>query len=381
MTSFPFPDSNADQSADQKEPKEPAKHRRVTPEQKEKMLELQGKGRTVIQIATEMGLRRTTVHELLKRTNQMVKSNILKLRRMEKQKKKSKRKKQAHRKELLTDEQVDLVNRWLEEDSLLSMAALVGRLKQFCGVTVSQSYISKVIDDFTYSLARLNLDPTANIVQDQKLVAARQEYAQQLMDLHREYNEHQFVFVNFADFTLVARTTPEDGSRERGAKRCLFNSLGVAMNKDKVLLYNFQFLAMEVEDYCIFFCKLIESMKVDGDLSERAVILLDEEILEGAREDVVTMILDAGYQYLILPKDSAFLNPVERLFSGWKAVTRRANAKDEKALVKAIEEDPLINQSDCQHCFSSFLSTMVHCYLGKWYDPETTVLSFDPVKE
>lgn len=369
---------------ERKQPKPPAKakHLRVTPEQKEKMLELQGKGRTVIQIATEMGLRRTTVHELLKRTNQMVKSNILKLRRMEKEKKKKKsKKKQAKRKELLTDEQVDLVNRWLEEDSLLSMAALVARLKESCGVIVSQSYISKVIDDFTYSLTRLNLDPRTEIRQDQNLVNARQEYAQQLMDLHREYNEHQFVFVNFADFTLVARTTPEEGSRERGAKRSLFNSLGVAMNKNRVLLYNFQFLAMETEDYCIFFCKLIESMKVDGDLSERAVILLDEEILEGAKEDVVAMILDAGYQYLILPKESEFLNPVERLFSGWKAVTRRANAKDEKTLVKAIEEDPLINESDCQHCFSSFLSTMVHCYLGKWYAAETTMLSFDPVKE
>lgn len=47
----------------QKEPVK-MKHRRVTPEQQERMLELQGQGRTVMQIAQELGLRRTTVHEV-----------------------------------------------------------------------------------------------------------------------------------------------------------------------------------------------------------------------------------------------------------------------------------------------------------------------------
>lgn len=46
------------------EPKKPTKHRRITPEEQERMIELQGQGKSVMQIAKEMSLRRTTVHEV-----------------------------------------------------------------------------------------------------------------------------------------------------------------------------------------------------------------------------------------------------------------------------------------------------------------------------
>lgn len=228
------------------------KHARITPEQQEQMLMLQGEGYTTMQIANTMGLRRTTVHEALKRTNQMVKTNILKLRRMQKKR----RKKQ--KKELLTDEQVDLVNQWLDEDSLMSMSALVDRLQTVCGVTVSKSYIAKIIDDFTYSLKRLDIDPMAGIKQDKNLVVARQSYAKQFINLHKEFSEEQFVFVHFAEFTLVARTNATgELSNERGLKRSLFNGIGCALNRKKVLLYNFQFLAMEESEYRSFFQLLV----------------------------------------------------------------------------------------------------------------------------
>lgn len=354
--------------------------KRITPEQQEMMLELQGKGKTVIQIATEMGLRRTTVHEVLKRTNQMVKSNILKLRRMQKKTKKQGR---GKRKELLTDEQVDLVNNWLEEDSLLPMSSLVDRLKEVCGVTVSKSYIAKVIDDFTYSLSRLNVDLNAAIQQDNKLIAARQGYAKMLLDLHKDHTESQFVFVHFAEFTVVARTNANgDSTNWRGAKRSIYNAIGCALNKDKVLLYNFQFLAMETKDYCDFYTKLIERLIEDKEFN-KAVLVLDEDLLmKGAKEEVHRLIRNAGYQHLALPRESVFLNPVERLFSGWKVVTRRANAKDEKALVKAMEsaDETLITQADCRHCYASAMSTMLHCYHGKWYARDTTILSFATVQ-
>lgn len=233
-------------------PPKSQKHARITPAQQEQMLQLQGDGYTTMQIANTMGLRRTTVHEALKRTNQMVKTNILKLRRMQK-----KRRKKA-KKELLTGEQVDLVNQWLEEDSLMSMSAIVDRLQVICGVTVSKSYIAKVIDDFTYSLKRLDMDPMATIKQESNLVVARQSYAKQLIHLHQEYSEDQFVFVHFAEFTLVARTNATgEFSNERGLKRSLFNGIGCALNRKKVLLYNFQFMAMEEGEYRSFFQLLV----------------------------------------------------------------------------------------------------------------------------
>lgn len=310
----------------------------------------------------------------------MVKTNILKLRRMQQQKKKKKR--SGKKKELLTDDQVDLVNMWLDEDSLLSMAALCDRLKQICGVTVSKSYMAKVIDDFTYSLTRLS-PPT--IKQDRKLVQARQEYAKLLFDLHLDFSEEEFVFVHFAEYTLVVRTSATAGevACQRGAKRSLYNAVGCALNKDRVLLYNFQFMAMEAEDYCSFFTRLIECLRQEPGM-EKAVIVFDEHALLAAKGEVQRLITDSGYQYLSLPKDSVFLHPVERLFSGWKAVTRRANAKDEKSLVKAIEEadEVLITERDCQNCYASFMSTMIHCYHGKWYNTEaTTALNVGLIKE
>lgn len=324
-----------------------------------------------------MSLRRTTVHEVLKRTNQMVKSNILKLRRMQK---KTRKQKKGKRKELLTDEQVDLVHQWLEENSSLSMSVLVDRLREECDVIVSKSYIAKIIDDFTYSVSRLHIDTQSTIKQDNKLIAARQGYARLFLDLHKDYSEQQFIFVHFAEYTLVARTNGEVAN-ERSAKRSMYNAVGCALNKDRVLMYNYQFLAMDTNDYCDFYARLIERLLREEGF-DRAVIVLDEQVLGEAKEEVLRSIRDAGYQHLSLPRDSLFLNPVERLFSVWNKVSRRANAKDEKSVVKALETagEALITEGDCQQCYTSALSMMLHCYHGKWYPEGTSIMSFGPVK-
>lgn len=98
------------------------KKKRVTDEQREQMLILQKSGKSVLQIAQELDLKRTTVHEVLKRTNLHLTTSILKLRRMKKKRRKKKP-------ELLTDEQVDLINYWLDEDCQTSIQKIVERLQ------------------------------------------------------------------------------------------------------------------------------------------------------------------------------------------------------------------------------------------------------------
>lgn len=116
---------------------------------------------------------------------------------------------------------------------------------------------------------------------------------------------------------------------------------------------------------------------------ERAVIVLDEEKLGELRNEVLQHIQKSGYRYLSLPKESEFLNPVERLFSGWKVISRRADAKDEKTLVKALEEAPtkLLTAEDCDHCYMSMLATLLPSLHGKSYDSQdSTTVSFRPIK-
>lgn len=394
-----------------KSPVPKQKHRRITAEEQERMLQLKGEGKTVIQIATEMGIRRTTVHEVrynyifcrllmlililvirlyqfiillqvLKRTNDLVTTNILKLRRMQQQKRKRKNSKLKRKQELLTDEMVDQVHQWLDEDSRLSMSTLVKRLRDIYDVTISQSYLSKVIDDFTYSLSRLSVDPMAQIKQDAKLIAARQEYGANLLSLHSELAEEDFVFVHFAEFTLVVRTNATgEVPNERGMKRSIYNAIGCALNRDKVLLYSFNCLALEPTDYLEFFAKLIERMQQEG--MKRGAVILNEEYLADLKDEVLEMIRKAGFRDLVIPRESVFVNPVERLFTNWKSVTNRANAKDEGTLTKAMEtaSETLITIQDLQLCFTSFLSTMIHCYHGKWYDTETNLYSFGCIRE
>lgn len=285
-------------------------------------------------------------------------------------------------KELLTDEQVDLVNEWLEGDSLLSMNTLVERLKDRCGVTVSKSYISKIIDDFTYSLARLTVNPLAPIKQNSHLLQERQRYAQRLMSLHKDHTEEQFVFVHFADFTLVTRTNAPGEQNQRGTKRSLYNSVRLALNKNQVLLYNFDFLAMESDDYLQFFTDLMKALLKNG--LEKAVIVFDPQYLpNGVEKEIQQKILDTGHQFLHLPAHSLFLNPVERILSSWKGITKRANPKDEKSLVNCLKQadEKLITQNDCNHCFTFSMSSMIHCYHMKPYDLTATTMSFVSIKD
>lgn len=287
------------------------------------------------------------------------------------------------KKEPMNDEQVDLVNQWLEEDSLLSVGALVDRLKEVCGITVSKSYVSKVIDDFTYSLKRLDLDPTAPIKQTNALVSSRQLYAKKFIDVYAEYSEHQIVFVHFAEFTLVARTNPTgEMPYERGRKRSLFNTVGCALTRKKLLQYTFQFLALVPDEYRQFYEKLLQTMKEELGL-EKAMIILDEEKLSTVKDDVLQMIVDSGYEYLLFPKESAFLNPVEGIFSSWKVISRRAKPRDEKSLVKALEEAPtaLLTEDDYEYSYLSTLSTIMSTYHGKWHDPQTTMSSISSIKK
>lgn len=353
---------------------EPAKPKktRVTPEQQEEMLVLQSEGKTVQQIAQQLGLKRTTVHEVLKRTNKMVRTNILKLRRMKKKRRK------RGKKELLTDEQVDLVNQWLDEDSLQSMQRIVDRLKETCGVVVSKSFVSKIIDDFHYSIIRVNAQAHRDeLPQDKKLLALRRDYAKAFIDTQRDFTENEIIFVHFAQFNILIRANP-DQPNERSAKRSLFNAIGCALNKEGVLGYKSQYMAMEAEDILAFFTKLLDQLRWKG--MERGVIVFEERALDPVLEEVTHNILKAGFECLRLPRASTFLNPIERLFTGWKKITRRTEVFDEKQLIQAIDtaDTKLLTTEDCENCYFQALSTLLQCYHGKPFTPGQKT-SFRPI--
>lgn len=343
------------------------KKTRVTNEQQEEMLVLQSEGKTVLQIAQKLGLKRTTVHEVLKRTNKLVRTNILKLRRMKKKRRKK------NKNELLTDEQVDLVNRWLDEDSLQSMQRIVNRLQETCGVTVSKSFIAKIIDDFHYSIVRVNAaQPRGDVLDDKKLIALRREYAKAFIELQRDFTDTEIVFVHFAQFNILVRASSENG---RGAKRSLFNTIGCALTKEGVLTYTSQYMVMDPEDISEFFTKLINSLTAKG--MTKAAIVFDEQALEPVVEEVVHNILNSGYECLKIPKASAFLNPLERLFVGWKKITRRTEIYDERQLIQAIDtaDRNLLTTEDCENCYYQALSTLLQCYHGK----PVNQISFRPI--
>lgn len=124
-------------------------------------------------------------------------------------------------------------------------------------------------------------------------------------------------------------------------------------------------------------------MRLKEEGLDKAVIVLDEEKLGDLRNEILQHIQKSGYRHLSLPKDSEFLNPVERLFSGWKLISRRAEAKDEKTLVKALEEAPsaLLTAEDCDHCYMSALETLLPSLHGRNYDTQVaSTVSFRPIK-
>jgi transposase len=263
----------------------------------------------------------------------------------------------------LTDLQCEQIRSWVDADSSISLV----RLKELCltefDLEVSTTTIERRIQDFHYSLKRINCQPERR--NDEEALHARATYATSFMQVLATSAHERIFFLDEAGFSVSMRA--RRGRSLRGTRavhvvgsiRSRNISLMCAMNKSGIFHYTVQTRAYNTETFSGSLRTLFEKMRTES--IQNAVLITDNVAFHRTRS-VRELVEANGHRLMFLPPYSPFLNPIENLFSKWKEAVRRSKPQNEDSLLRLIEEgSSLITAENCDSYFRHMLGFLERC--------------------
>ncbi|KAF7687784.1 hypothetical protein CDIK_3019 [Cucumispora dikerogammari] len=227
---------------------------------------------------------------------------------------------------------------------------------------VSISTIDRILRGFHYTVKQITLVPERR--NTLTTIETRAVYANDYRILETNNDDKNFVFLDEVGFSVVARTSK--GRSVRGASAYLSVpaarsrniSVLAAMNKYGMLYHHIQERAVNGEDFK-------EGLRAIKSVCEDRGILTPIFILDNARIHHYKGLSEdpeiSNFNIRYLPPYSPFLNPIENVFSVWKNLVIRGEAKNESELRALISNK--FCEITVEHC-SGFYRKMLG-YLTK----------------
>ena len=329
------------------------KNKTLSNEDRHRIVNSYQSGNSVADISRIMAIKRTTVHEVIKKY--MKNGTFERLKRGK------------PRVSKLDNDQIMKIKEWIDQDCTASLKMLAQKCMSEFNVSVSTTTISKHIENFSYSLKRVNLIPVRR--NDEISVIDRKVYALKFIDMTSELEDYEFVFIDEVGFNVSMRSsrgrapigTPATltvpSIRSRNISICC------AMNKNGIITYMSRNGAFNAEHFCAFINQLSFDTKALN--LEKSVLIMDNVKFHKttAVKDVIT---EKGFNLQYLPPYSPFLNPLENMFSKWKEFTKRQRPNNEAELMIAIENGKnTVSAADCNGFYKNMLKYIRRCVNGE----------------
>lgn len=301
-------------------------------------------GSSVGEIARIMGLKRTTVHEIIKKyqTTGLIECE----------------KRGGYNDKKLTQEQQNTIKSWVDDNCTLTLRSIVNLVLQNFEIQISKSTINRIISGFNYSLKRIHLIPERR--NDERTIEIRKIYAEKFITLPVRYSENQYIYIDEVGFNVSMRSSYGRSEIGSPANHVIPNlrsrniSICCAINKQGILFYSTRITAFNKESFKEFISTLITVLKNKN--MNKAVLIMDN-VQFHKNIEIRNLIEAENYELLFLPPYSPFLNPIENMFSKWKEITKRSNPQTEQDLMSAIENGAgLISEEDCDGYFRNMFS-------------------------
>jgi transposase len=300
-------------------------------------------GRTAIDIADVMGLKRSTVDGIIwtyKKENRV-----------------NKLPRGGTRSAKLSDENKAQIQEWIDNDCSITLISLKEKCLRILNVIVSQRTIARCIKAYSYTIKRVHNIPIRR--NDDAAIEARAVYSDYFMRLLASVERQGIIFVDEVGFNVSMRARRGRSLRGTNAVHQVASirsrniSVCCAMNNTGILFYEAQTRAYNG----VFFQQFLMRLMVQ--LQQRQLmattIIVDNvpfhKCIAGR-----AIVADAGHSIAFLPPYSPFLNPIENMFSKWKQAVRMTRPESEADLFQKIEEGAqLVTGEDCSGFFRNML--------------------------
>uniref|UniRef100_A0AAG5DJE8 ZAD domain-containing protein n=1 Tax=Anopheles atroparvus TaxID=41427 RepID=A0AAG5DJE8_ANOAO len=262
----------------------------------------------------------------------------------------------SERKSKLTPAMVQHMKSWLDEDCSMTLRAICRKVQECFGIVVSPATVSRAIDGFYFSFARVQISSNINTAE---ILRARKDYSTELSALQELIPETAIVYFHGVD--LSANTRMADPAGHNGNRRAQSKPLSVmcAINSEEVLHYSAASRAMSTQGVLKFIDDL-KSNLVRKNI-HHVVIVMDPERYHH-NEEILSTIEGETTALLCVPPHSPLLNPLESIFSSWTDIIKRANPKNEQQLIEAVKNGgSLITSEDCAECVKEAWNYSITC--------------------
>lgn len=218
---------------------------------------------SVNDISRIMEIKRTTVHEVIK--SYMKNGSSEKLTRGRPQYSK------------LNSEQIETIKGWIDENCTISLRKIKEKCLLEFNVSVSITTVAKYIDDFCYSLKRVQLIPLRR--NDLQSLNDRKIYALNFLDLQSEFDEMEFIFIDEVGFNVSMRSSRGRAAIGSPATLTVPNirsrniSICCGMNKSGIISYMTRNGAFNAEHFSTFINQL--SVDIVNLNLEKVVLIMD----------------------------------------------------------------------------------------------------------
>ena len=246
-------------------------------------------------------------------------------------------KKGGDRRSKLNTEQKTEILSWIDDNCLLRLKDIIRMVQEKFSINVSKTTVDRIVKAFHYNLKfavpipeRRNCETT---------VESRFKYSKEFRELELDTEDKNFVFLDEVGFSVVTR--PKRGRAARGvspflsvsAARSRNISVVAAMNKYGMIYFKVHDKAVNGEDFKECLIELKAACSSKG--IHNPIFILDNARIHhyrGLNETIASLEM----RLLFLPPYSPFLNPIENIFSVWKNMVIRAEAKSERELKELI---------------------------------------------
>ena len=273
----------------------------------------------------------------------------------------------GHKQKLLSEEQIDSVKDWLDEDCTLRLDDIRIRIREQFNIVVSIPTVSKYITAFHYSFKRLCLRPIPALTEES--FERRRVFAEWY--IRQNGNQREFIWADETGFKVSMR--PHYGRAlvgqtpiKQGATRIRTRNITVmaAMNANGIL--HFQVLREQNgnrDAYLHFLDDVAHNRDARG-VAQNAILIVDNVPFHKG-PIVNEMMENRGFEWEFLPAYSPFFNPIVNLFSKWKALVKRAEPGNEAELFEAIDAAAaLVTEADCRGYIRHLHSNCMDCLNG-----------------
>ncbi|XP_049292943.1 uncharacterized protein LOC125768820 isoform X3 [Anopheles funestus] len=272
----------------------------------------------------------------------------------------------GNRPKMLSDEAVQSIRSWIDEDCTLTMKVLVEKVHERYSVRVSTTTIAREIKGFNFSFKRIHNIPERR--NTDSTIEERKSYAAMYYELLLEITDKGIVFLNETGLKLSMRTSQgrsQPGTTPSAVEPQLRSkniSIICAMNKYGIVHYRSHNRAITTKLIKEFVLELKAKLRMRG-VSRSCFIMDDVEFHKSA--EVQEAIGNEEDKPLYLPSYSHFLNPIENMFSEWKKLIKRSNAQSEQSLMEAIASlSMLVSSQDCEKYFRNMGTYLDQCLRG-----------------